>query len=237
MTVAGSSFSEQLTLPLEHRVARGVEDILVTPGNRRAVEWIDRWPDWPFTALIVIGPAASGKTHLAALWKARADAVTIDLGNVDIESLASVAASRSILIDDCDDAVRGKAGQRALLHCYNLIRTAGRQVMLTAKSPPSAWDIDLADLSSRLKAAMVVGIESPDDQTLAAVALKLFSDRQIAVDQSVISYVLSRGERSFAGLAATVRALDQASLAAKRPITVSLARDVLAGFSGLDDEN
>ena len=235
--MAGSSFSEQLTLPLEHRVARGVEDLLVTPGNRHAVEWIDRWPDWPFTALIVVGPAASGKTHLAALWKARVDAVTVDLGNGDIESLASVAASRSILIDDCDDALRDKAGQRALLHYYNLIRSAGRQLMLTAKSPPSAWAVDLADLSSRLKTAMVVGIESPDDQTLAAVALKLFSDRQIVVDQSVISYVLSRGERSFAGMAATVRALDQAALAAKRPITVSLAREVLAALGGEGEED
>ncbi len=233
----GSASSEQLTLPLDHRVAHGIEDLLVTPGNRRAVEWIDRWPDWPFTALIVVGPAASGKTHLAALWKARADAAAVDLGDDDIESLASVAARRSVLIDDCDRAIRDKAGQRALLHCYNLIRSSGHQLMLTAQSPPAAWAFGLADLASRLKTAMVVGIEPPDDQTLAAVALKLFSDRQIAVDRSVISYLLSRSERSFAGMAATVRALDHAALAAKRPISVSLAREVLAARDGGEEEN
>jgi DnaA regulatory inactivator Hda len=231
--MVASAFAEQLTLPLEHRVAHGVEDLLVTPGNRHAVEWIDRWPDWPFTALIVVGPAASGKTHLAALWKARADAARVTLGDTDIENAATVAASRSILIDDCDEAVHAGDRQRALLHYYNLARTAGRQLMLTAKSPPSEWRVELADLSSRLNSAMVVAIEPPDDQTLAAVALKLFSDRQVAVDQSVISYVLSRGERSFAGVATAVRALDQAALAAKRPITVALARDVLAALSGL----
>jgi len=237
LIVIDSVFSEQLTLPLDHRVARGIEDLLVTPGNRRAVEWIDRWPDWPFTALIVVGPVASGKTHLAALWKARADATIVNLGDDDIEGLASVAGSRSVLVDDCDHVVRDKAGQRALLHCYNLIRSAGHHLMLTAKSPPSAWAIELADLSSRLKTAMVVGIEPPDDQTLAAVALKLFSDRQIAVDQSVISYVLSRGQRSFAGMAATVRALDQAALAAKRPITVALAREVLAALHEVEEDD
>jgi chromosomal replication initiation ATPase DnaA len=219
---------EQLTLPLEHRVAHGVEDFLVTPGNRRAVEWIDRWPDWPFTALVIAGPAASGKTHLAALWKARADAAAVRLDDSDIERAAAVAASQPILIDDCDAAVQASAGQRALLQLYNLVRAAGRNALLIASKPPSGWGIGLADLSSRLNSAMVVAIDPPDDATLSAVALKLFADRQIAVDESVIAYVLSRSERSFAGIAGTVHALDKAAWIGKRPITVALAREVLS---------
>jgi chromosomal replication initiation ATPase DnaA len=228
--MAPSVAPEQLTLPLEHRVAHGVEDFLVTTANRRAVEWIDRWPDWPFTALVIAGPTASGKTHLAALWRARADAVTMRLDDGDIERAATVAASRPILIDDCDVAVQSAAGQRALLQLYNLVRAAGGQALLTAVKPPSAWRIGLADLSSRLNSAMVVAIDPPDDATLSAVALKLFADRQIAVDESVIAYVLSRSERSFAGVASTVRALDKAAWVGKRPITVALAREVLSGM-------
>jgi chromosomal replication initiation ATPase DnaA len=226
---------EQLTLPLEHRVARGVEDFLVTPANRRAVEWIDRWPDWPFTALVIAGPAASGKTHLAALWSARADAVPVRLHDSDIEHVAAVAASRPIVIDDCDVAVQSAAGQRALLQLYNLVRAAGGHALLTASKPPSAWRIGLADLSSRLNSAMVVTIDPPDDATLSAVALKLFADRQIVVDESVIAYVLSRSERSFAGVAGTVHALDKAAWIGKRPITVALAREVLTGMSACAD--
>lgn len=221
---------EQYTLPIEHRVARGVEDFLVTPGTRRAVEWIDRWPDWPFTALVVVGPAASGKTHLASLWQARAGAEAVGLGEHNIERAVSIVGSSAILIDDCDIAVRGEQGQRALLQIYNLARAAGRQLLLTASAPPAAWGIGLADLSSRLNSAMVVMIEPPDDATLSAVALKLFSDRQIEVDPNVIAYVLSRSERSYSSVAKTVRALDQAAWAAKRPITVALAREVLSGL-------
>jgi DnaA regulatory inactivator Hda len=224
----------QLTLPLEHRVAQGVENFLVTDGNRRAVEWIDRWPDWPFTALVVVGPAASGKTHLASLWKARAGGEAVSLGNIDIETAVTVVEEHPVLIDDCDVAARDGDGQRALLRLYNLARAAGRQLLLTAQTPPSAWGIALADLSSRLNSAMVVTIEPPDDDTLWAITRKLFSDRQIAVDDSVIAYVLSRSERSFAGLTQTIDALDQAAWSAKRPITIALARDVLATLGGLD---
>jgi len=222
---------EQLPLPIDHRVALGVQDFLVTPANRRAVEWIDRWPDWPFTALVVVGPAASGKTHLAALWQARAKAASVCLSDSDIEHAAETAASRSILVDDCDAAVRDAEGQRSLLRLYNLVRAAGRQMLLTARTPPAAWGIALADLSSRLNSAMVVAIDSPDDVILSAVAMKGFADRQIAVDQSVIAYVVSRSERSFAGIAQTVEALDRAAWVGKRPITVALAREVLSALS------
>ncbi|HTJ63407.1 MAG TPA: DnaA/Hda family protein [Alphaproteobacteria bacterium] len=233
--MAQTAMPEQLTLPLEHRVARGVEDFLVTPANRRAVEWIDRWPDWPFTALVIVGPAASGKTHLAALWKARAEAAAVRLDDSDIEQAATIAASRSILIDDCDITTGGAGGQRALLQLYNLVRAAGRQMLLTASAPPTAWGIGLADLSSRLNSAMVVNIDSPDDVILSAIAMKGFADRQIAVDQSVIAYVVSRSERSFAGIARTVQALDEAAWAGKRPITIALARDVLNAMNAGTD--
>ena len=42
------------------------EDFVVADGNREALAWIDRWPDWPAPALALSGPAGSGKTHLAA---------------------------------------------------------------------------------------------------------------------------------------------------------------------------
>ncbi len=223
-----------MTLPIEHRVAQGVEDFLVTDGNRRAVEWIDRWPDWPFTTLAVVGPAASGKTHLANVWKVRAGAEAVRLDDSDIEAAVAAVENHAIFVDNCDVAVRDGDGQRALLRIYNLARAAGHQLLLTAQNPPSAWGVTLADLSSRLNTAMVVAIEPPDDQLLWAITRKLFSDRQIAVDETVVAYVLSRSARSFTGLSHTVDALDKAAWAAKRPITVALAREVLAALGELD---
>jgi chromosomal replication initiation ATPase DnaA len=92
-----------------------------------------------------------------------------------------------------------------------------------------AWSLGLADLASRLNGAMVVEIAPPDDALLAAVALKLFADRQISPGKGVIPYLLSHGERSFAAIGRAVAAIDRAALAKRSPITVALTREVLAG--------
>src|SRR5205809_5405273 len=44
------------------------EDFVVGDGNREALAWLDRWPDWPAPALALSGPAGSGKTHLGRIW-------------------------------------------------------------------------------------------------------------------------------------------------------------------------
>jgi chromosomal replication initiation ATPase DnaA len=220
----------QLPLPMGHRVAQGAQDFQVASGNRHAVEWIDRWPDWPFTALVVVGPEGSGKTHLTAVWRARSNAAAIDLATLDLEAAADAAApGKGALVDDADRAVNASpVAELALLRLYNLARAAAGTVLLTAKAPPSAWGLGLADLRSRLNSAMVVDLGPPDDALLAAVALKQFADRQISPGEGVIPLLLSRGERSFAAIARAVAALDHAALAGKRPITVALARDIVA---------
>jgi len=221
--------SQQLIFPFENRVALGVEDFMVASGNRQAVEWIDRWPGWPFTALVVTGPPGCGKTHLAALWRAKAGAEAIDLGNAGIEHVAAATeGGKPLLIDDCDSAVGDGQAERALLRLYNLARAANGHLLLTARRAPSEWRLQLPDLASRLNSAMVVAIDPPDDDLLASIAVKLFADKQVKVGEGLISYLLSRGARSVAGIAKAVDALDRAAITLKKPITVPMARDVLA---------
>jgi chromosomal replication initiation ATPase DnaA len=222
--------AEQFPLALGHTVAFGVEDFLVAPCNRNAVEWIGRWPDWPFTALVLAGPLGCGKTHLAELWRARSQAHLIDLSPaaVTLEQGALIAGgARTALLDDADIALSDGRAEIALLQLYNMIRAAQGQLLLTATKPPSQWTISLADLASRLNSAMVITIDPPDDDLLASLAVKLFADRQLGVAEGVIPLMLSRGERSFAGIGRAVDALDRAALSAKRSITVAFARDVL----------
>jgi chromosomal replication initiation ATPase DnaA len=225
-----SEVPEQLALPLPHATARGVEDFLVAPSNRRAVDWIERWPEWPFTALILVGPPESGKTHLAGLWRARSEGRSIDLRASGIEQAMRLAeAGRPVLVDDCDRALADDAAsERNLLQLYNILRAANGHCLLTARSAPATWGLTLPDLASRLNGAMLVTIDPPDDALLAGVALKLFADRQLRVNNRVISVLLTHGERSFRGIGRAVEALDRVSLAGRREITELLARQVLS---------
>ena len=210
-------------------MASGAEDFLVAPCNRVAADWIGRWPEWPSPALVLVGPPGSGKTHLGRLWSARSGAELVDPKQLDLERAAKLIERKGAAwVDDAERIAGDSASEAALLHLYNLVKAAGSGLLLTARSAPSAWPIGLADLASRLRAAMVAAIEPPDDSLLASVALKLFADRQLAVGEEVIAYLLTRGERSFAWIAQAVDAIDRAALAAKRPVTTALAREILA---------
>jgi chromosomal replication initiation ATPase DnaA len=87
----------------------------------------------------------------------------------------------------------------------------------------------LPDLKSRILASPAVALASPDDQLMAVVLTKLFSDRQIFVPQDVMQFILTRIERSFAALRSVVDDIDRAALAQKRPVTIPLVKEVLQG--------
>jgi chromosomal replication initiation ATPase DnaA len=100
--------------------------------------------------------------------------------------------------------------------------------LVVAREAPAAWPLALADLASRLRAASAVAIAPPDDPLLAAVLVKHFADRQLRVAPEVIGFLLRRIERSFAAAARIAARLDGLSLSLGRPVTIALARQVLA---------
>ena len=75
---------------------------------------------------------------------------------------------------------------------------------------------------------MAVEIGRPDDTLMAALLVKLFADRQLKVDESVVVFMVARMERSFAAARSLVAAVDATALAEKRNITVPLVRKILA---------
>jgi DnaA regulatory inactivator Hda len=216
----------QLPLDLAHRPALGRDDFLVAPANEEAVAWLDRWPEWPAPALVLTGPAGSGKTHLARVFAARSGALVLAserLGAARPPEL--LGAARAAIVENAD-----AAPEEALLHLYNVLAERGGHLLLPAREPPARWGIALADLRSRLLAAPVATLQPPDDALLAAVLVKLFADRQLTVGAEVLAYLVPRLERSFDAAARIVAALDRAALAAHRPVTVPLAREVLAAL-------
>ena len=213
----------QLPLNLEHRPALGADDFLVAAPNREVVAWLDRWPAWPAPALVLTGPAGSGKTHLAHVFAARANATLLAAAALDVGRVPDLlGAARAIALDDAE-----AAEEQAFLHLYNMLAERGGHLLVLARRPPARWGIKLADLRSRLLAAQVATLLPPDDALLSAVLLKLFADRQLQLTEGVMNYLLTRLERSFEAAQHAVAALDRAALAAHRRITVPLAREVL----------
>lgn len=215
----------QLPLDLGHGTGYSRDELVVSATNREAAALVDRWPDWPSPVVVLAGPAGSGKTHLASIWHARANAVAVEASRIG-EHIADLG-DRPVLIDDVDKTAIDEAG---LFHLINTVRAAGSTLLLTARRFPSAWGVALPDLISRLRAAATVEIHEPDDLLLAGVITKLFADRQVEVEPHVVQYLVRRIERSLATAMRVVERLDRAALERKTPITRTLAAETVSAM-------
>ncbi len=215
--------TSQFAFDFPHRPAYGAADFLVAPSNAAAIAWLDLWPDWPASTLVLHGPEGCGKTHLTHVWRARSGAPAIAPEALTVANLpVLVGEGRAAVVDGAE-----RAAEQALLHLVNLIAERRGTLLLTAAAPPARWGTQLADLRSRLLAAPLAAVLPPDDALIGAVLLKLFADRQLIVGEEVIHFLLRHMERSFAAALRIVAALDRAALAAQRRITVPFARAVL----------
>jgi chromosomal replication initiation ATPase DnaA len=216
---------QQLSFDLPVRAAMEAADFVVSDCNRDAVAWLDRWPDWPGSILAIYGPTGCGKTHLAHVWRTRSGARFLEAG------LSGGLPEENLVLDGA------RLPEEDLFHLINHVRGGKHSLLILDREAPARWPVGLEDLASRLSSIPAVAVAPPDDALLAALLVKHFSDRQIMVKADLIDYLTRRIDRSFAGTAAAVEALDRASLARGGPVTVRLARHVLDGEKGRESDS
>jgi chromosomal replication initiation ATPase DnaA len=205
----------QLVLPLETRSAFGRADFIVAPGNQQAVAFIDAWPGWTAPAAALYGPPASGKSHLAAVWADKTGAAVLQAA-----ALEGVIPDGPLVVENVGPGI-AETPLFALLE-------RGAPLLLTAQTPPAVWPLALPDLRSRANALLTFALWAPDDALLMGLAVKLFADRQVQVPESVVAHMIRELERSPAAIRDFVARADATALAHKRPITLSLIKDLLA---------
>jgi chromosomal replication initiation ATPase DnaA len=218
-----SSRPRQLALALDHAENYAREDFLSGACNEGPLKLIDGWPDWSASAIALVGPEGSGKTHLAMMWAATAGARVIASRALGEAELPSALATGALVVEDAATP----ADERALFHLINLAREEKASLLFTARAPPAAWPVAIPDLASRLRALPVITLQAPDDAMLRAVIVKLAIDRQLLLDDGVVSYLSTRIERSFAAARRAVIALDHEALRQGRPPTRALAAEIL----------
>ena len=215
--------ARQLVLDLAREPSYEPDEFLASPSNAEAHATIERWPAWPNRILLLLGPPGSGKSHLGAIWAARAKARIISSGRaIPLDDWDGAVVA---LLEDCD---RASHDQASLFHLVNLVRETGGWLLMTAQSLPATWDIKVPDLLSRLRLADVVEIRRPDAALVKAVIVKLFADRQIRIDEDVVNYAALHCEQSLDAISDFVAAVDEAALASSRKVTRPLAVETMA---------
>jgi chromosomal replication initiation ATPase DnaA len=235
MSARASTQPDQLVLALPHRQALEAQDFLVSRSNAAAVEAIDNWPAWPLPSLLVVGPAGAGKSHLGNVWRLRSRADVVAGAAVGEGTVGRFESRRTLVVEDID---RGIGSEQVLFHLLNIAREKAGSILLTSRAAPGEIAITLPDLRSRLRAIVPVAIEAPDENLLKSVLVKLFADRQLAVEPHVVNYLALHMERSMEAAQRVVAHCDRLSLAMQRKVTRAVAAAALeeqSGASGGED--
>jgi len=214
----------QLTLEWGHTPSHAEEDLLLGEGNELAYRHILHFPDWPSPPWMLIeGPRSAGKSHLARIWAERAGA---DLPAPEVlEDLSRKGGQGPLVLEDVDG---GAYDEDALFHLLNQSMRDGRPLLMTARAPVANWPFATDDLKSRARLAAHFSIAISDDIQLSQMFVKLFGDRQVAVDPKVIAYLVARMERSPEEAVVLAGLMDGMALARGTAITRAIAAEALA---------
>ncbi len=222
--MAGRVQPRQLAFSLPHAESLTRDNFLEGPANAAACALVDSWPEWPNRIMLLAGPEGCGKTHLAAIWAEQAGARSIPAHALTAADVPGALATGALVVEDLKS---GEFDELALFHLMNLAREDGAFILFTGRVPPASLPVGLRDLRSRLRAVPVVAISPPDDQLFRGLIVKFCADRQLAIDESVVSYLANRLERSYAAARRAVELLDSEALRLGRPVTRALAAEVL----------
>jgi chromosomal replication initiation ATPase DnaA len=219
----------QLALALPHAESLTPESLtrdnfLEGPANEAGLALIERWPDWPNRIMLLVGPEGSGKSHLAAIWAEIAGARSISAHALTPTAVPGALATGALVVEDLKP---GDFDERAMFHLMNLAREDEASILMTARVAPSAFEVELRDLRSRLRAVPAVPLLPPDDLLFRGLIVKFCADRQLSIDETVVSYLTTRIERSYAAARQAVDLLDTEALRLGRPVTRALAAELL----------
>lgn len=213
----------QLVLDLGHTPSHAEADFVVGEGNELACAHVLAYPDWAAPLALITGPAKAGKSHLARIWAARSGAAVAEPG--EVEELSRLGDAAPLVLEDVD---RLGYDETALFHLLNQSMRDGRPLLMTAREPVANWPFRTDDLKSRARLAAHFAVRTSSDIHLSQMLVKLFEDRQVAVDPKVVAYLVARMERSPEEAVALAALADRIALSRGSAVTRAVAAEALA---------
>ena len=194
----------QIALPLEHGPSPDHDGYLVTAANAEVHRQLQHWQEWPHHTLILIGPAASGKTTMAAAFKAESGGLSVDEASTT---------------DDTE-----------MFHLWNRANGEKRPLLLLSEKPVSEWGVILPDLKSRLASSLHLQIDPPDQAMIDGLFQKYFASRGLTISEDALRYLEKRMIRSYAMVQQLAQKMDQLAIETRKPINLAVAKSALGDF-------
>lgn len=229
-----------IQLPLGIRLRDDATFANFYPGaNAAALGYVERLCSplvgWSDELIYLWGKSGVGRSHLlqaACLRMEERGELAIYLPLADVarygpDMLDNLEQCELVCLDDLEAIAGNRVWEEGLFHLFNRLRDAGRRLLLAADVAPRELPVQLPDLKSRLSLSLVFQLQPlSDEDKLRALQLRA-SRRGLNLPDDVGRFILTRGERSMSALFELLDQLDQASLQARRKLTIPFLKQIL----------
>jgi len=227
------------------------ENFVVGPSNRLAhasCVAVSQSPGQTYNPLFLYGSAGLGKTHLLhavchELRRLRSDAVIQllsceDFVNRFIRAIeqghisgfhAQFRTADALIIDDVQFLREREESQEEFFHTFNALYNNGRQIILSADSPPAEIPSLEARLISRLNWGLVARIDPPSYETRVAIVQKKAHLRGLQIDDEVAQYIARQVQANIRELEGALTTIYALATTQHEPVTLDLAQRAMEG--------
>ena len=94
--------NEQLIFNLTRRSAFNREDYFISSTNNLSIKILDNWNKSFGTGLIIVGPSACGKSHLAAVWSKDTSAIFYNFSTFVETDIKNIIKEHFIVLEDVE---------------------------------------------------------------------------------------------------------------------------------------
>lgn len=186
-------------------------------------------------ALFLWGGDGRGKSHLLQAACRLADvnnrrAIYLPMNQavlLDPQVVENLDSYALVCVDDVQRAAGIEPWQQALLTLFDALSTRGGSFVATARTAPTAIKRLLPDLASRLAWGPVFQLAPLTDEEKIIALKQRALRRGFELPNDTAQFLLKRQQRDMHTLCSTLDALDTASLAAQRKLTLPFVKSLL----------
>jgi len=222
---------KQHTLPLTVPQQKNFANFLVG-ANRALVSALNSIK--PETALYLWGNRGSGCSHLLqasclAFQQKNHHVLYLDLHNTDCLAPLFAGALEGIqllAVDHLEAWIGVKEQEEQLFHLFNYALQTPCALLWSAAIPPQKLACVLQDFKSRLCSLLIFHVQPLDDADLHQALQQHAKQRGFQLKRAVAQFMLNHYPRDLSELLTVLDRLDQASLQQKKPLTISLLKQL-----------
>ena len=137
-----------------------------------------------------------------------------------------------LLMDDVQFMSSKEQTLEGFFHTFNDLHNTGRQIVLTSDKSPRTMPYLEDRIRSRYSWGLTTDIQSPSVETKVAILQTKAKGMNVTAGNDVLTYISERTSGSVRDLEGALNRVVATSRVAKRPITLSLARDALEREKG-----